>query len=118
MKSVISVDSYISNSPENVRQKLVKIRSVIKSIAPEVQEKISYKMPFYNYMGPLAYFGYTKKHIGLYIPPPIVKEFKKELKGYRTATAAIGFPLKKKLPILLIKKLLKARVVKNQKIYA
>lgn len=117
MKSVISVDRYISNSPENVREKLIKIRSAIKSIAPEAQEKISYRMPFYNYLGPLAYFGYTKKHIGLYIPPPVVKEYKKELEGYKTATAAIRFPLEKKLPISLIKKLIRARVAKNLKNY-
>jgi uncharacterized protein YdhG (YjbR/CyaY superfamily) len=44
---------------------------------------------------------------------PVVEEDKSELKGYETPKATIRFPLDKKLPVMLIKKLIKVRVKKN-----
>jgi uncharacterized protein YdhG (YjbR/CyaY superfamily) len=72
-------------------------------------------MPYYHYKGRLVYFGLSKKHIGLYIPSPIIEEHKNELESYDTTKATICFPLDKKLPIMLIKKLIKARAKKNDK---
>src|SRR5574342_1112222 len=100
-----SVDEYIANAPEDLQGKLRQLRSAIKEVAPDAEEKISYGMPYYGYKGRLAYFRVTKNHIGLYIPPPIVAEHKEELKAYKTATATIQFPLDQKLPIALIKKM-------------
>jgi uncharacterized protein YdhG (YjbR/CyaY superfamily) len=42
-----------------------------------------------------------------------VEEHKSDLKGYETTKAAIRLPSDKKLPAMLIKKLVKARVNKN-----
>jgi uncharacterized protein YdhG (YjbR/CyaY superfamily) len=77
-------------------------------------ERISYGMPYYNYKGHLVYFRLAKAHIGLYVPPPVIEEHKNELKDYETAKATVRFPLDKKLPIMLIKKLVKARMKKNE----
>ncbi len=111
-----NVDEYIAGAPREVRGKLRDLRSAIKKTAPKAIEKISYGMPYYGYRGRLAYFAYAKKHIGLYIPLPIIQEHKKELKSYETAKATVRFPLDKKLPIALIKKLIKARMKKNEEI--
>lgn len=114
MKKAKNVDSYIKNAPKEVQGKLKEIRTAIKSVAPKAEEKISYSMPYYGYKGRLAYFAYAKKHIGLYAMPPITDDFKKELESYKTSTATIQFPLDKKLPIALIKKLIKAGVKNNE----
>lgn len=114
MKSVRDVDEYIASAPENVRSKLKQLRSAIKSAAPDAEEKISYSMPYYGYKGRLIYFGFAKNHIGLYPMPPITEEYAKELKKYQTGKATIRFPLDEELPIELIKKLVKARVKKNE----
>ncbi len=71
-------------------------------------------MPYYGYKGRLAYFAYAKHHIGLYAMPPIVKDHAKELKRYKTATATIRFPLNEKMPIALIKKLVRVGVRNNE----
>lgn len=115
MKSVKNVDEYIASAPEEVRDMLNEFRATIKTAAPSAQERISYGMPYYYYKGRLVYFGLSKKHIGLYIPSPIIEEHKNELKSYDTTKATIRFPLDKKLPIMLIKKLIKARAKKNDK---
>lgn len=109
------VDKYIAKAPIALQERLKEIRKTIKSVAPKAEEKISYGMPYYGYKGRLAYFAYFKNHIGLYLTPPITKMFKKELKDYETHMATIRFPHDKKLPITLIKKLVKARIKLNEK---
>ncbi|HET7098991.1 MAG TPA: DUF1801 domain-containing protein [Patescibacteria group bacterium] len=113
MKRSKDVEEYIANAPEEVQGKLRELRQIIKSSAPKAEEKISYGMPYYGYKGRLVYFAYFKNHIGVYITPPIVADFKDELKDYETHMATIRFPHDKKLPIVLIKKLIKARVKLN-----
>jgi uncharacterized protein YdhG (YjbR/CyaY superfamily) len=108
------VDAYIAAAPENVRAKLEELRRTIRRTAPEALEHISYGMPYYAYRGRLAYFAVFKHHIGLYIPTPVIREHRKELKGYETAAATVRFPLDKRLPILLIRKLIRARMKKNE----
>jgi uncharacterized protein YdhG (YjbR/CyaY superfamily) len=71
-------------------------------------------MPYYNYKGRLAYFSPWKAHIGLYIPTPVIQEHERELEAYETTKATVRFPLTKKLPVSLIKKLLTARMKKNE----
>ena len=113
MKPVKNVDEYIAQAPKEVQEKLQELRAVIKSTAPSAEERISYGMPYYHYKGRLVYFQLWKKHIGLYVPTPVVEEHKSELKGYETTNATVRFHLDKKLPLDLIKKLVEARVRRN-----
>ncbi|MCL5316742.1 MAG: DUF1801 domain-containing protein [Thaumarchaeota archaeon] len=113
-KSQKSVDDYISEAPVEVQDKLKEVRAAIREVAPAAVESISYGMPHYNYKGRLAWFGLAKAHIGLYLPPPVVMEHENELSGYGTTKSAVHFPLDKKIPVPLIKKLVKARMKKNE----
>jgi uncharacterized protein YdhG (YjbR/CyaY superfamily) len=114
MNSVKSVDDYISQAPSDLQKRLRDIRETIKSVAPQSEEKISYGMPYYGYKGRLVYFAYAKNHIGLYIPPPVIKNHVKDLKSYTTAKSTVQFPHTEKLPLDLIKKLVKARMAINE----
>lgn len=114
MKVVATVDEYIASAPQEVQGRLKEIRKIIKECAPNAEEKLSYGMPYYGYKGRLAYFAYAKKHIGLYVMPPVIDDHKRELKDYQTATATVRFPLDENLPIPLIKKLVKAGVKNNE----
>jgi len=108
------VEAYIAAAPKEVRAKLKELRAIIRKAAPAAEEKLSYGMPYYAYHGRLAYFGIWKTHIGLYIPTPVMKEHEKELSGYETSGATVRLPLGKKLPAALIRKLVKARMIKNE----
>lgn len=101
-----SVDQYIKNAPEAVQPKLIAIRKLIKSSAPKAEEKISYGMPYYGYGGRLVYFAYAKKHIGLYVMPKFLEDFKDEVREIKTGAATLRLPLDQKLPSDLIKKIL------------
>ena len=115
MKKAKTVDAYIKAAPSESRAKLTQLRKIIKTAAPQADERISYGMPYYEYKGRLAYFMLAKHHVGLYIPTPIVEEFKNQLKGYETSKATVRLPLDKNLPAQLIQMLIKARVKKNEK---
>jgi len=113
MNKVTTVDEYIKSAPKEVQEKLQEIRKAIQEVVPSAEEKLSYGMPYYGYKGRLAYFANAKKHIGLYLPPPIIENHAEELKDYATSVSAVQFPLDQNLPIPLIKKLVKARVTWN-----
>ena len=114
MKKPKDVDAYIAAAPKEVQPKLREMRSLIQKTAPKAVEKISYGMPYYDYNGRLAYFSHWKSHVGLYVPTPVIQEHATELTGYETNKATVRFPLEKKLPVGLIKKLVKARMKKNE----
>ncbi len=109
-----TVQAYIATAPKDSRTKLKELRAVIKRLAPDAVERISYGMPYYGYKGRLAYFRLWKNHIGLYIPPPVIEEHKRELKSYETARATVRLPLERKLPVALVKKLITARKKMNE----
>ncbi len=114
MKRPKDVGEYIASAPKEVRGKLRELRTAIRRVAPGAEERISYGMPYYSYKGRLAYFALAKEHIGLYIPSPVIEEHKKELKSYSTAKGTVRFPLDEKLPIALIKELVRERMKKNE----
>ncbi len=109
-----TVDAYIAAAPEDMQAKLNELRAIIKKTAPAAEERISYGMPFYDYKGRLVYFAAQKAFIGLYIPPPIIQDHRHELEGYGTTKSAVHLPKDKKLPVTLIRKLVKARMKFNE----
>jgi uncharacterized protein YdhG (YjbR/CyaY superfamily) len=109
-----NVDAYIAAAPKEVQGRLKELRAAIRKAAPGAEESISYGMPYYSYKGRLAYFAAFKKHIGLYVPTPVIEEHKSELEDYETASATVRFHLDRKLPVMLIRKLVKARMKKNE----
>jgi uncharacterized protein YdhG (YjbR/CyaY superfamily) len=108
------VSAYIARAPKASRLKLTELRRLIMDIAPEAEERISYGMPYYDHYGRMAYFALMKGYIGLYIPSPIIADHKRELADYVTTKSAIHLPLEKKLPVALIKKLIRARIKHNK----
>jgi uncharacterized protein YdhG (YjbR/CyaY superfamily) len=109
-----NVDEYISAAPKEVQDKLREVRAAIMEVAPAAHESISYGMPYYDYKGRLAWFGLHKAFIGLYLRPPVIEKHKNELAGYDTTKSAVHLPLDRKIPVALIKKLVKARMKINE----
>jgi uncharacterized protein YdhG (YjbR/CyaY superfamily) len=109
-----AVDEYISKAPKGVQRKLQEVRAIIRRTAPSAIEGISYRLPFYDYKGPLAWFGLFKEHIGLYIRPPVIEEHRKALARYKVTKSAVHLPLGEKVPVGLVEELVKARMKKNE----
>jgi uncharacterized protein YdhG (YjbR/CyaY superfamily) len=107
-------EQYILNYPEEIRERLQKIRSLVKKIAPDAAEKISYGMPAFTLHGMLLYYAAHTKHIGFYPFTTAIEAFRDELKVYKTAKGSIQFPNNKPLPLKLISQIIEFRVAENR----
>jgi len=108
-----SIDEYHSNFSGDVRKKLDQLRKTIQSAAPESIEEISYNMPAFRQNKVLVYYAASKEHIGFYPTPNPIIVFKNELKDFKTSKGAIQFPLDKNIPVTLVKKIVKFRVLED-----
>lgn len=120
MKQFNDVDSYIAESPKELRSTLIELRRVIKSAAPKADEKISYGMPFYEYggtgvKGRLIYFAVFKKHISLFITPWLAKSIPTGMKKYHVTKATYKFPLNEPFPFKLVRDTVKSLVIERGK---
>lgn len=110
-----TIDEYLNALPENVRTTLEKLRSTIKSVAPEAEEVISYQMPAFKYHGLLVYFSAFKNHCSFFPGgSSLLTKLKDELKPYRTSAGTIQFTVDKPLPTALVRKIVKARMKQNK----
>jgi uncharacterized protein YdhG (YjbR/CyaY superfamily) len=110
-----SIDEYIMTFPQEVQKILKELREVIKTAAPEAEEKISYQMPTFYLKGNLVHFAAYKRHVGFYPAPSGIEAFKEELSDYESAKGSVRFPIDKTLPLELISKIVKFRVAENTK---
>jgi len=69
------------------------MRAIIKSVAKEAEERLSYGMPSFHQGGPVAYYGAAKAHIGFYPTPSGVGASEAELDAYPHSKGTIRFPL-------------------------
>jgi uncharacterized protein YdhG (YjbR/CyaY superfamily) len=113
VQKATSVDEYIAAFPSEVQTLLSQLRQIIKTSAPNAQEKLSYGMPYYSLSGRLVYFGGFKDHVSLFPMKTGITTFQEELKDYETSAGTIKFSLNKPLPVDLIDKIVKFRVAQN-----
>ncbi len=108
-----TVDEYIAQFPEDVRQVLNQMRATVKENAPQAEERISYGMPGYFMKGRLVWFGGFKKHVSFFPTTSGIEHFQEELAGYKQSKGTVQFPLDKPIPYDLIAKIVKFRVEEN-----
>jgi len=116
-KTISSIDEYILTFPEDVQEILQTLRKVIKEVASEASEKISYQMPTFELYGNLVHFAAYKNHIGFYPTPSGIEKFKNELAIYKGAKGSVQFPIDEPLPYELITQIVMFRVVKNTELH-
>lgn len=109
-----TVAEYIQAALPKARPMLRQLRSLVRATAPKAVEKVSYRMPYYSYCGRLMYFAAFKDHVSVYAWGDAMKSLAHEVKPYRTSSATLRFPLGSRLPMTLLRKLLKARMKDNE----
>ena len=89
---------------------------MIRSAAPrEATEAISYGIPAFKYNGMLVAYAAFANHCSFFpASGELRKEFADELRDYPGSKGTIRFAMDKPLPAALVKKLVKARVAKNE----
>ncbi|HEY2822951.1 MAG TPA: DUF1801 domain-containing protein [Candidatus Acidoferrum sp.] len=110
------VDKYIAKAPKAVQGKLREIRAAIREAAPGATERTDYfewpgySYEGYDYDGMFAWFSLKEPHLRLHVRPPVIQNHKKELAGFFTTKAVVGFPTDKALSTVLVKRLVKASI--------
>jgi uncharacterized protein YdhG (YjbR/CyaY superfamily) len=105
-----TIDEYIENFPEDVQEKLRKIRATIKKAAPDAKEVISYQIPAFKQGEILIYFAAFSKHISIFPTSSGVAKFENELEEYEISKGTIKIPLEKPIPYRLISRITQFRV--------
>src|SRR5262245_30616784 len=110
------VDKYLARVPQPAQATLQKVRATIRSAAPrEATEAISYGIPAFKYNGMLVAYAAFANHCSFFpASGELLVEFADELKDYPRSKGTIRFAMDKPLPAGLIRKIVKARVAKNQ----
>jgi len=108
-----TIDEYIAGFPDEIQERLKKVRLTIRNAAPEAKETIKYQMPTFTLKGNLISFAAYKKHIALYPAPEGDEEFNLELSAYKAEKSTVRFPLNKPIPYDLISQIVKLRIEDN-----
>jgi uncharacterized protein YdhG (YjbR/CyaY superfamily) len=108
-----TIDEYIAQYPPRIQELLQAVRDVIRTAAPEAQEKISWSMPTFALYGNLVHFAGHKNHIGFYPGASGIETFKDKLQGYQWSKGAVQFPYSKPIPYDLIAEIVRFRVDEN-----
>ncbi len=106
-----SVDQHIADAPPEARPMLEELRALIKAVAPEATERISYGIPTFDLAGKhLVHFAGYAKHVGFYPTGSGIEAFKEELAAYPTSKGTVQFPLDRPLPADLVRRIVEFRV--------
>jgi uncharacterized protein YdhG (YjbR/CyaY superfamily) len=110
-----TVEEYLAAIPEPARSSFDKLRATILSVVPaKATETISYQIPAIRHNGVLVWYAAFANHCSLFPTAAVMDKFKNELKSFTTSKGTVQFPLDKPLPVALIKRIVKARVVQSE----
>jgi uncharacterized protein YdhG (YjbR/CyaY superfamily) len=110
-----SIDDYIAGFPPETQKALQEVRALIRGLAPDATETISYAIPTFDLNGRhLVHFAGFARHVGFYPIPSGIEAFKEELAAYKQGRGSVQFPLDKPMPMDLIRRIVEFRVGENR----
>jgi uncharacterized protein YdhG (YjbR/CyaY superfamily) len=112
MRKPASVTQYLSWQDDEQRAALDHLRATISAAAPDATEGISYSMPAFLLGGRgLVCYAAFKDHYSLFpMSSAVVTQHAKELGERVTGKGTIRFDYDERLPVGLVKKVVKTRV--------
>jgi uncharacterized protein YdhG (YjbR/CyaY superfamily) len=109
-----SISEYIKTAPLKGQEHLKLMRQTILDAAPKATEEIKWSMPCITNGKILVCYGAFKNHIGFYPGPSVISQFSEELQKFKNARGSVQFPYDQKLPLGLIRKMVKFRLKENE----
>ena len=111
-----SIDEYIAACPPESQDYMQQIRKLIRSLAPDAKEKISYQIAAFELNGKnIIHFAGWKKHVSLYPVPAGSEAFERQVEPYVDGKGTLKFLLDEPLPIKLIERVVKLHLAVNKK---
>jgi uncharacterized protein YdhG (YjbR/CyaY superfamily) len=110
-----SVEDYLASLPPERRATLERLRQVIRSVAPEATEAISYQIPTFKDQGRmLVSYAAFAEHYSLFPASGTVADaLGDQLTPYRSGKGTIRFSYDEPLPVDLVERVVRARLEEN-----
>lgn len=116
MQTAKNVDAFIQAAPSEAQEKLRELLYLIRKMLPDAEEVISYGIPTFKKQGkPVVYFSGYRTHVAVYPASDAMEKAIPDIKLLRTGKGTIQFPLKKPLPLPLIRKVIQFLIEENRK---
>ncbi len=111
-----SVDEYFATIAEPALTRLKELRAAIRSVVPRgTSEILSYRIPAFRHKRVLVWYAAFADHCSLFPTSEVMSQFQDELSSFSTSKGTIHFPLERRIPVTLVKKIVKARVARASK---
>jgi uncharacterized protein YdhG (YjbR/CyaY superfamily) len=110
-----SIDDYLRSVPEDRRSALEGLRTKIRSIVPDAQECISYRIPAFRVNG-VVVAGFCASAKGCsYFPfsGSTLKALARDISRYDQTKGSLHFLPDEPLPLGLVRKLIKVRIAET-----
>lgn len=107
------VDAYLAAQADAFRETLEQLREIIRRIAPDCSERVSYKIPIFRLKKDFVAISAAKRHVGFHtMSKAIPVDMKDELKAAGIWISGTTFHIKPgtELPIELLETALRARL--------
>ena len=107
-----SVPAYLAGMPPDTRRAVGRLRALVRAAAPTAVESRSYGILGYKIDGrPFVYCGGFKTHAAMY---PVTAAMRRDhgdaIVPFQASKGTLRFALDQRLPVALIKRLLKTRL--------
>jgi uncharacterized protein YdhG (YjbR/CyaY superfamily) len=113
-----AVEEYLAAVPEPARSTLDKVRATIRSVVPaETTEAIGYGIPTFRYKGGgLVAYAAFKSHCSFFpMSMAVIAANQNDLQKYDTSKGTIRFTVEKPLSVVLLKRMVKARLAEKDR---
>ena len=102
---VNTIDEYLEAIPNNRKELVNKIISLVKEFFPDIKGNMEYNMPTFN---PVCAIASQKHHISLYIYRiDLVEKYRNDLGKLKVGKSCIRFRKQQELPEKTIRKIFK-----------
>jgi uncharacterized protein YdhG (YjbR/CyaY superfamily) len=112
-----TTDEYLAALPSPSRETLEAVRDTIRSVASDMEERLSSGAPFFWHAGRRAVgLGAARSHLSFYIMHgAVLKTHARELAAHDASRTVVRFTHEKPLPAALIRKLVRARIAEIER---
>ena len=117
MKTEPAIDDYIKKLPDDQRQALEHLRSLIQGLIPDGEECLHYQIPTFRRGRVIVGFAAAKEHCAFYpMSAKTVAAFQDELNEFSTSKATIRFQPSSPIPDDLVSRMVASRLAENQEL--